>query len=101
MASGGCGWTCYARASRAALIRVMLPKLLAPLTDRFGRDDDVACEQEFFNVSITQTKTEVQPDTTADDLRWEAVVFVGVGWCGSVHGSLTTVDRYQERAVLS
>jgi hypothetical protein len=65
-------------AAATQLIRVLWPKLLAPLTDCFGRDDDSTREQEFFNISITQTKTEVQPDTTADDLRWAAVVPITV-----------------------
>jgi hypothetical protein len=60
----------------AELIRVLLPKLPASLTDRFVRHNDSTSEPELFDIALAEAKTEVQPDIMADDLRGEAVVFI-------------------------
>ena len=87
--------------SMPELIGIGLPELQAPLPDGFIGHDHPTGEQEFFDIAVAETEAEVQPDAIADDLSREAVVFVWVGWCGSVHRSLRTVDRYQERTFLS
>ena len=45
-------------------------------------------EQEPFGIALAEAKTEVQPDTIADDLHGEAVVFIAVGWNGGVHATI-------------
>jgi hypothetical protein len=45
-------------------------------------------EQEPFDIALAEAKTEVQPDTMADDLRGEAVVFIAVHWNGGVHATI-------------
>jgi hypothetical protein len=70
------------------LIDILLPELQTPLTDRFVRHNDAKGEQEPFDIALAEAKTEVQPDTIADDLRGEAVVFIAVGWNGGVHATI-------------
>ena len=50
------------------LIRVVLPKLQAPLPDGFMGDVDAAGEQQLLHVAVAQRKTIVEPDPMADDL---------------------------------
>jgi hypothetical protein len=83
------------------LIRLRLAELAAPLPDGFIRHDDAPGEQELFHITVAETEAAVQPDAMADNLGREAVVCVRVGWSGSMHYSLRTVDRYQESAFLS
>jgi hypothetical protein len=67
------------RLAVAQLIGICLPELLAPLPDRFIRDDDAPGEQELFHVAVAETKAEVQPDAMADDFRWKSVILVNGG----------------------
>jgi hypothetical protein len=55
-------------ASPLQLIRVVLPKLQAPLPDGFMGDVDAAGEQQLLHVAVAQRKTIVEPDPMADDL---------------------------------
>jgi hypothetical protein len=64
------------RTSASPLIGILLPELQTPLPDRFVRHNDARGEQELFDTALAEAKTEVQPDTIADDLRGEAVVFM-------------------------
>jgi hypothetical protein len=82
-------------------IRIRLAELAAPLPDGFIGHDNPTGEQQFFDIAVAETEAEVQPNAMADDLGREAVMFVPVGWCGSVHRSLRTVERYQESTFLS
>jgi hypothetical protein len=66
------------------LIGIRLPELPAPLPDRFVGDDDSTGEQQLFDIAVAEAEAIVQPDAMADALGREAVVFVRVGWCGSV-----------------
>src|SRR5512132_4201270 len=72
------------RASAPELIGILLPELPAPLADRFIRDDDAACKQQFFNIAVAQAEPVVQPNPMADDLSWETMVLV-TGGRGGVH----------------
>jgi len=83
------------------LIGIRLAELPAPLADGFVGDEDPAGKQQLFDVPIAEAEAEIEPDAVADDLGRETMVFVGVGWCGSVHNSPKTVYRYEERAFLS
>lgn len=76
------------RTSASQLIGILLPELQPPLTDRFVRHNKPMGEQEPFDIALAEAKTEVQPDTMADDFRGEAVVFIAVGWNGGVHATI-------------
>jgi hypothetical protein len=69
------------------LIGVELAEFAAPLTNGLVRHSDPACEQQFLNIAVAQTKAEVQPDAMADDFNGETMMLVMVwkGWC--VHGT--------------
>jgi hypothetical protein len=73
----------WLRTSAPQLIGIGLPELPAPLADGLICDDDSTGKQHFFHIAVAQAKTEVQPDTMADDLGRETVVLVAVGeyWC--------------------
>jgi hypothetical protein len=58
------------------LIRVLLPKLAAPLADGLIRDDDPTAEQQLFDVPIAEAEAVIQPYAMTDDLGREAVVCV-------------------------
>jgi hypothetical protein len=58
------------------LIRIRLAERAAPLPDGFVGHDQPTGEQEFFDIAVAETETEVQPDAMANDLGREAVVFV-------------------------
>ena len=63
------------------LIGVGLPKLEAPLPDGFIRKYDAALGHELFDVTITEGKTKIEPDTMTDNLRRETEAFViGSRW---------------------
>jgi hypothetical protein len=64
--------------SVAQLIGIHLAKLPAPFPDRFISDDDATGEEELFDVTVAETKAEIEPDAMADDLGREAVVLVTV-----------------------
>ena len=66
----------------AELVRKLWAGLPAPCTDGFIGHDDATDKQEFFHVTMTQRKAEVQPDGVADDLPWEPMMFVKMGWGG-------------------
>jgi hypothetical protein len=55
-----------------------LSEFLAPLPDRFIRDDYPAGELGFFDIAIAKTEPEIEPYRVADDLDREAVVLIAV-----------------------
>jgi hypothetical protein len=63
-------------------MRVILPKLLTPLADRFMGDGDATFAQQLLHVVVAQGKPLVEPDTVANNFARKAVVFVSlcVGW---------------------
>jgi hypothetical protein len=60
------------------LIRILLPKLAAPLANGFIGHRDPTREEQLFDIAITEAETEAQPDSMADNLGWEAVVLVAI-----------------------
>ncbi len=59
------------------LVCVTLPKLLTPLADRLVRHLNSARCHHFFHISVAEGEAKIEPDTVADDLSWETMVFVG------------------------
>ena len=79
---------------------ILLAKFPTPLTDGLIGDDDAAHKEPLFDIPIAEAEPEIQPDTVADNLGWEAVVLIAVrcGW--SIHtasmpqwGGFQQVDR--------
>ncbi|GHO56262.1 hypothetical protein KSB_47370 [Ktedonobacter robiniae] len=64
-------------AAMLQLIGVHLPKFEAPLTDRFVGEHDSPLCHEFFDITKTERKTEIQPDTMTNNHGRKAVPFVG------------------------
>lgn len=69
------------------LIGIRLPKLAAPLPNRFISHRDVACKQEVFDIATAEAEPEIQPDRMADNLRREATILVRVGWRCCFHAA--------------
>jgi hypothetical protein len=69
------------RPPAAQLIGILLPELPAPLADGFVGDDDTADEEEFFDVTMAEAKTVVQPNGVTDDFPRKAMMLVRIG-CG-------------------
>ena len=65
-----------ARAATANFIGVGLSEFQTPLPHRFIGDDDPTLCKKLFNITETERKTEIQPDSMANDFRWEAGAFV-------------------------
>jgi len=63
-------------ASTTQLIGVCLAKLPAPFADSFIGHDDPTDEQQFFHITAAERKAKIQPDSVADDLTRETMVFV-------------------------
>ena len=70
----------WSRAATAQCIGILLPKLPAPLADRFGRHEYATREQELLDVAVAEAEPVIQPDAMADDLGRKAVVLIAVGW---------------------
>ena len=68
--------------SAPQLIGRGLPELPAPIAYRFVRQQNAAFCHELFDVAVAEAKTEVEPDTVADDFGREPVARIRVG-CGS------------------
>ena len=63
-------------ASATQLIGVGLPKLEAPLSDRFVGENHAPFGQYLFDVPIAEREPKVEPDAVADDLGGEAMALV-------------------------
>lgn len=86
------------RTSSTQLVRIMLAKLLAPLTDRFVGQHDAAGSHELFNITITEREPKVQPHSMADNFTWKAMALIGRGsWC--VHAPMIPQLHVHELAV--
>ena len=58
-----------------------MPKLAAPLPNRFVRHRDTAGKQQFFDIAIAEAEPEIEPHRVADDLNRKAMVLIAVaGW---------------------
>jgi hypothetical protein len=49
-----------------------------PIPHRLVRQNDAALGHELFDIPIAEAEAEVEPDTVADDLGWEAMAFVEI-----------------------
>jgi hypothetical protein len=67
------------------LIGISLAECPAPLADGFVGHHNPTRKEQCFDVTIAQAETEVEPDAMADDLRREAMIFVGIGWGWWIH----------------
>jgi hypothetical protein len=65
-------------ASASELIGIGLSEFLAPLPDRFVRDDHPAGEHECFAIAIAEAEPEIKPDRVADGRDRDAVVLIAV-----------------------
>src|SRR6266850_5036325 len=90
----------------AQVIGKGLPKLLAPLPNRFVGDEDPADHHHLFNVAIAETAAKIEPDTVTDDLSGEAIATVQGG--RRVHGTgfhhtcpRPSTDCYLDNTLLS
>jgi hypothetical protein len=52
----------------------------APASHRLVGDDDAALSQDQLHIAQAEAEHVVQPDGVADDLGWEPMTIVGVGW---------------------
>ena len=67
------------RLSVSELIGVVLTKLATPISHSFVRQGHTTFCHQLFNISVTQAKTEIQPDTMADALCRKPMALVQVG----------------------
>ena len=63
-------------APAAELIDIRLSKRQAPLPHGFVCRGDAALRHELLDVPIAQAEAKVEPDSVADDLRWEPGWFI-------------------------
>jgi hypothetical protein len=64
----------------APLVSILLPKLLAPLADRFVRHKCTMRDQRFREVAVAEAELVIQPETMANDLDREAMILSSVSW---------------------
>jgi hypothetical protein len=57
-------------------IEIFLSKRLTPLAYDFVADSDISCGQSFFNVTIAERESEIQPNCMADNLPRVAITRV-------------------------
>jgi hypothetical protein len=69
------------------LIRILLPELATPLPDGFVRHNDPTNEQEFFHITMAKREAKIQPDSVADDLPREPMMFIQIGADSGSHSS--------------
>ena len=60
-----------ARTAAAQFVGIHLPKLEAPLPDRFIADDNPALCEKLLDIAVTERKAEIQPDSVTDNFGWE------------------------------
>ncbi|MGK7911298.1 MAG: hypothetical protein AB4050_07430 [Synechococcus sp.] len=72
------------------LIGIGLAELVTPSTDGLIAKWYTSLSREFFNISVTQTKSEIEPDRVADDYPWKSVANVGNG--GFAHPFIFPVE---------
>jgi hypothetical protein len=73
-------------APAAALIDIHSSQRQASLPHGFVCQGDAALRHELLDVPIAQAEAKVEPDSVADDLRWEpmALIQIGCEWCAHV-----------------
>jgi hypothetical protein len=64
------------RTTATELVRILLPKLPTPLSDRLVRHDDPALGQQLFHIAKIQGEAEVEPDGMSDDVLRKTKTFV-------------------------
>src|SRR3954447_7534610 len=57
-------------------------KFLTPGPHRLVRDEHTAFREDQRDIPKTETEEVIQPDGVADDLAWERMAVMGVGWRG-------------------
>jgi hypothetical protein len=74
----------WLRASASELMGRDVAECPTPLADRLIDDNDAACEQACFPITVAEAEADIPPHRMADHLGWETVVLVGVGehWRG-------------------
>jgi hypothetical protein len=65
--------------STPELVGISLAERPPPFTDCLIGHDDIAGEQEFFQISVSEAEAEVRPDALAEALGWEAVILASAG----------------------
>jgi hypothetical protein len=63
----------------AKLVSVSLAELEAPLPDSFVSYFNSPPGHHYFDLTITEGKVEIQPDTFLNNLAWITMTFVGRG----------------------
>ena len=77
----------WSRTPAAQLVGIGLPKLPAPVAYRLIRQDDPTCCHRLLDVAVAQAEAAGQPDRVADNLGWEAMALMQVGWPWWVHAA--------------
>ena len=68
------------------MIRLCLLALATPISHGFVRQENLTFGHELFGIAIPDAEAEVEPDTMADDFRWQPVAFIWIG-CWGVHST--------------
>jgi hypothetical protein len=68
----------WSRTPAPELIGIGLAEFPTPLADCLIGDDNAACKQQFFDISITEAEPVIEPDAVADNFNGKAVVFVAL-----------------------
>jgi hypothetical protein len=50
----------------------------APEADSFATDCDASFGKQIFDISVTEIETVLEPDSVADEIRWESMTLVGI-----------------------
>jgi hypothetical protein len=70
----------WPRPAAAQAVSETRAEFLAPASYRLVGDHDAGLSQEQLNVPQAEAEHVVEPDGVADDLGWEPIAAVGVGW---------------------
>jgi hypothetical protein len=76
------------RAPATELIRIGLPKLLAPLPDGLVGDQHATDKEEFFDIPIAEAEAVIEPDPMANNLGGKTMVVVALRGDGRGHAWL-------------
>jgi hypothetical protein len=64
----------------AKLIGIGLAKLPTPIAHGLVGQQDATFRHQLFDIPVAQAKAKIQPHAAADDLCWEAMALIQVGW---------------------
>jgi len=70
----------WPRPAAAQAVSETRAQFLAPALYHLVRDHDAALSHEQLDVPQAEAEQVVEPDGVADDLGWEPMAVVGVGW---------------------